>query len=144
MKMVVRAIVEIVAEIDVYPDDVVNSDTIGDYKAELDCDMGNAACAYLARNLPNAEDIVINMAEPEYHEGIDDYSKLLNRYISNREKVEYCINEDSRLETAWCILQEIYKFRDKHTTEQASDELIKIIEKLEQTKIPEMISITKT
>lgn len=28
------------------------------------------------------------------------YSKLLNRYISNREKVEYCINSDSQLETA--------------------------------------------
>ena len=60
------------------------------------------------------------------------YSKLLNRYISNREKVEYCINEDSRLETAWCIIQEIYRFRDKCTAEQASDELIKIIEKLEK------------
>ena len=72
------------------------------------------------------------------------YSKLLYRYISNREKVEYCINEDSRLEAAWCILQEIYKFRDKCTAEQASDELIKIIEKLENTNIPEMKSIAKT
>lgn len=72
------------------------------------------------------------------------YSKLLNRYISNREKVEYCINEDSRLETAWCILQEIYRFRDKCTAEQASDELIKIIEKIENTNIPEMITIAKT
>ena len=72
------------------------------------------------------------------------YSKLLNRHISNREKVEYCINSDSRLETAWTILQEIYRFRDKCTAIQASDELIKIIEKLEETKIPEMISIAKT
>jgi transposase len=72
------------------------------------------------------------------------YSKLLNRYISSREKVEYCINSDSRLEQAWSILQEIYKFRDKCTLEQAENELIKIIEKLEQTKINEMISIAKT
>ena len=72
------------------------------------------------------------------------YSKLLYRYISTREKVEYCINEDSRLEAAWCILQEIYKFRDKCTAAQASDELIKIIEKLENTNIPEMKSIAKT
>ena len=33
------------------------------------------------------------------------YSKTLNRYISNREKVEYCINSDTRLEIAWVILQ---------------------------------------
>ena len=72
------------------------------------------------------------------------YSKLLNRYISNREKVEYCINEDSRLEIAWSILQEIYKFRDNCTADQASNELIKIIEKLENTHIPEMIAIAKT
>ena len=72
------------------------------------------------------------------------YSRLLNRYISNREKVEYCINSDTRLEIAWGILQKIYKFRDKCTAEQASDELIKIIDELEETKIPEMISIAKT
>ncbi len=72
------------------------------------------------------------------------YSKLLNRFISEREKVEYCINSDIRLETAWCILQEIYKFRDKCVAEQAKDELIKLIKKLEETKIPEMISIVKT
>ena len=72
------------------------------------------------------------------------YSKLLNRYISNREKVEYCVNSDSRLEIAWSILQEIYKFRDKCTVEKTSDELIKIIEKLENTKLFEMITIAKT
>lgn len=72
------------------------------------------------------------------------YSKLLNRFISEREKVEYCINSDIRLENAWCILQEIYKFRDKCVAEQAKDELIKLIKKLEETKIHEMISIAKT
>ena len=72
------------------------------------------------------------------------YSKLLNRFISEREKVEYCINSDIRLEIAWCILQEIYKFRDKCVAEQAKDELNKLIKKLEDTKIPEMISIAKT
>ena len=58
------------------------------------------------------------------------YSKSLNRYISNREKVEYCINSDTRLEIAWGILQKIYRFRDNSTVEQASDELIKIIDEL--------------
>ena len=72
------------------------------------------------------------------------YSKVLNRYISNREKVEYCINSDSRLEVAWGILQDIYRFRDKCTVEQASERLIKIINELEETKISEMMSIAKT
>lgn len=72
------------------------------------------------------------------------YSKLLNKYISNREKVEYCLNYDSRLETTWIIIQKIYKFRDKCTAEQASDELIEIIKELEETKISEMIAIAKT
>lgn len=71
-------------------------------------------------------------------------SKTLNRYISSREKVEYCINSDSRLETAWGMLQDIYKFRDKCTEEKVKDELIDIIEKLEQTKINEMKEIAKT
>lgn len=84
--MKVKFIATIIADIDIYPDEVINSDTIGDYKAELDCDMGNAACDYLARNLPNAMDIVINMAEPEYHEGIDEYSKLLNNWQDEYNK----------------------------------------------------------
>jgi hypothetical protein len=84
--MKVKFIATIIADIDIYPDEVINSDTIGDYKAELDCDMGNAACDYLARNLPNAMDIVINMAEPEYHECIDDYSKLLNNWQDEYNK----------------------------------------------------------
>lgn len=84
--MKVKFIATIIADIDVYPDEVINSDTIGDYKAELDCDIGNAACDYLARNLPNAEDIVINMTEPEYHEGIEAYSKLLNNWQDEYNK----------------------------------------------------------
>lgn len=86
MNMKVKFIATIIADIDVYPDEVINSDTIGDYKAELDCDIGNAACDYLARNLPHTEDIVINMAEPEYHEGIEEYSKLLNNWLPEYKK----------------------------------------------------------
>lgn len=84
--MKVKFIATIIADINIYPDEVINSDTIGDYKAELDCDMGNAACDYLAHNLPNAEDIIINMAEPEYHEGIETYSKLLNSWQDEYNK----------------------------------------------------------
>ena len=48
------------------------------------------------------------------------------------------------MEIAWGILQNIYRFRDNSTVEQASDELIKIIDELEKTKIVEMLSIAKT
>ena len=85
--MKVKFIATIVADIDIFPDDVVNSDTIGDYKAELDCNISNAVCTYLAHNLPNAEDIIINMAEPEYHEGIETYSKLLNNWKPEYERI---------------------------------------------------------
>lgn len=78
--MKVKFIATIIADIDVYPEDVLNSDTIGDYKAELDCDIGNAALLYLSHNLPRTEEITINMAEPEYHEGIEEYGKLLNNW----------------------------------------------------------------
>ena len=92
MNMKVKFIATIIADIDVFPDEVINSDTIGDYKAELDCDIGNAACDYLSRNLPHAEDIVINMAEPEYHEGIEEYSKLLNNWQPEYKKRMEIIN----------------------------------------------------
>ena len=87
MNMKVKIIATIIADIDVFPDEVVNSDTIGDYKADLDCDIGNAACDYLSRNLPHAKDIVINMAEPEYHEGIEEYSQLLNNWQPEYERI---------------------------------------------------------
>ena len=90
--MKVKFIATIVADIDVFPDDGVNSDTIGDYKAELDCNISNAACTYLAHNLPNAEDIIINMAEPEYHEGIEEYSQLLNNWQPEYKKRMGIIN----------------------------------------------------
>lgn len=74
--MEVKAIVEIIAEIDVYPDDVVNSDTIGDYKAELDCAIGNDMLDYLSSNLKHS-DIKIESAEP-HDTGVEVYGNLLN------------------------------------------------------------------
>ena len=60
------------------------------------------------------------------------------------EKVEYCINSDNRLETSWPLLQKIYRFRDECNINNASTELLKIIEELEATKIAEMLTIAKT
>lgn len=74
--MEVKAIVEIIAEIDIHPDDVVNSDTIADYKSELDCAIGNDMLDYLSSNLKHS-DIKIESVEP-YDTGVKVYGNLLN------------------------------------------------------------------
>lgn len=83
--MLVKMLVEIVADIDVFPDDVLNSDTIGEYKAELDDSVGNDSLHYLMDKLPKDADIVIHSAEP-WGDGIDDYSKLLDNWRPEYER----------------------------------------------------------
>lgn len=87
--MKVKIIATIIDDIDVFPDDVLNSDTIGDYIAQLNCDIDNAALSYLSHQLKHA-DIEINMTEPEFYDGIEEYSKLLNNW-----QTEY--NERSKI-----------------------------------------------
>ena len=77
--MKVRIITEIIADVDVSFDDVVNSDTIADYKAELDCDLGNAALHYLSDRLKRCDEVEIISTEP-YDEGVDQYGDLLNNW----------------------------------------------------------------
>jgi hypothetical protein len=79
--MRVKIIATIIADIDVFPDDVLNSDTIADYTTQLNCDIDNAALNYLSHQLKHA-DIEINMTEPEFYDGIEEYSKLLNNWQS--------------------------------------------------------------
>lgn len=77
--MIVKIIAEIVADVDVFPDDVLNSDTVGDYKSELDCDVGNASLFYLSQYLPQPTDIKILSAQPD-DEGIEEYNQILNNW----------------------------------------------------------------
>lgn len=72
------------------------------------------------------------------------YSQILNKYITNRELVEYCVNYDKRLEDSWIILQKIYKFRDKCNAETCKEKLKEIIQELENTGLENMINIAKT
>lgn len=76
--MLVKIIAEIITNVNVTPDDVINSDTIGDYKAELDCDVGNSALTYIANSIPEA-DVKIISAEP-FDVGVEEYGSLLNNY----------------------------------------------------------------
>lgn len=78
--MKVKIIAEIEADIEWFPDNVINSDTIGDYKSQLDCDLENAACTYLGRRLNNWESIKILSAQPNDIEGIEEFSAYLNEY----------------------------------------------------------------
>ena len=77
--MRVKIIAEIIADVHVFPDDVINSDTVGDYKSELDCNVGNDSLSYLVNYLPQNTDITILSAQPD-DEGIDEYNQILNHW----------------------------------------------------------------
>lgn len=78
--MVVKCLVEFILPVDVVPDDPINSDTIGDYKAELDCCIGNAVLHLLSEKLEHIQaDIKIEACEP-YDTGVEDYSSILNNW----------------------------------------------------------------
>lgn len=87
--MKVKIIATIIDDIDIFPDDVLNSDTIADYVTQLNCDIDNAALDYLSHQLKHV-DIEINMTEPEFYDGIEEYEKLLNNW-----QTEY--NERSKI-----------------------------------------------
>ena len=88
--MLVRFIAEITADIHIHPDDAINSDTIGDYKAELDCEVGNAALYYLTNYLKGDSEIKILGAEP-VDEGVEEYGNILNGWQEeyNRKMQKY-------------------------------------------------------
>lgn len=85
--MKVKIIATIVTDINVFPDEIINSDTIGDYASQLNCDIGNDALFYLSNCLKNANDIIVNSAEPYDDEGIEEYSKLLNNWVIEYPKL---------------------------------------------------------
>ena len=87
--MLVKILTEIITEVSVFPEDILNADTVGDYKAELDCNVDNGALDHLARRLPEA-DITILSAEP-VDEGVEEYGAYLSEWVREYPKriVEY-------------------------------------------------------
>lgn len=77
--MQVKFIAEIVADVSIFPEDVCNFDTIGDYNTGLTCEVGNSALDYLSTQLDSFSDIKILAAEP-VEDGIDEYNELLNNW----------------------------------------------------------------
>ena len=84
--MQVKFITEIVADISVFPEDVCNFDTVGDYNTGLTCEVGNGALDYLSTHLKGFYDIKILSAEP-VEDGIDEYNKLLNNWQGEYSKI---------------------------------------------------------
>ena len=82
--MKVKIIAEIVTDVWVHPSDVLNSDTVGDYKSELDCDVINSSLQHLINKGIN-DDITILSAEP-IEEGIEQYSQILNNWYPEYQK----------------------------------------------------------
>lgn len=68
--------------------DIINSDTIGDYKAELDCAIGDAAMNLLMYCNTKGT-FMLNSAEPDNssQEAIDEYGKLLEDWINEYPKL---------------------------------------------------------
>lgn len=73
------------AEIEIYKPPVIDSDTIGDYKAELDSALYNAALDHITSEYDGYQEIVIDSVQPEY-DGIEEYSKILNEWADEYEK----------------------------------------------------------
>jgi hypothetical protein len=84
--MLVKINATIYAKVEVFPPDVLNSDTIGDYKAELDCSLQSDALEHLWNMDKPLQEIVINSVEPYDSEGVEEYGNLLNNWESEYKK----------------------------------------------------------
>lgn len=82
--MKVKIIAEIITDVWVYPSDVLNSDTVGEYKSELDCDVINGSLQHLI-NKGVSGDITILSAEP-VDEGIEQYEQILDNWFPEYHK----------------------------------------------------------
>lgn len=76
--MKVEIIAKIITDIEVIPDCVINSDTISEYKNELDCNIGNSSLDYLSDKLKDFEEIHVLSIKPSYDD--EEYDNLLNSY----------------------------------------------------------------
>lgn len=72
-------------DIPIFAPDIINSDSIGEYKAELDCEIANSALVYLSQNIPDS-DIKINSAVVDSIFAIEEYGDLLEKWVTEYPK----------------------------------------------------------
>lgn len=74
-------------DIPIHTPDIINSDSIGEYKAELDSEICNAALMYLTEHISKG-DIIINSAEADNSSicAIKEYGNLLEKWITEYPK----------------------------------------------------------
>lgn len=82
--MKVKIIATIWADVDISPPEIIDSDTIGDYKAELDSVLHNNSLDVISVDVPY-EEIEINSVEP-YDDGVEKYSDILNKWQPEYER----------------------------------------------------------
>lgn len=82
--MKVKIITTIWADIDIPPPEAINSDTIGDYKAELDSVLHNNSLDVISVDVPY-EEIRIDSVEP-YDDGVEKYGDILNKWQPEYER----------------------------------------------------------
>ena len=88
-KVFVKIQATIYAHVEFHKPPVIDSDTIGDYKAELDSVLHNAALNHILTEFDNFQEIVIDSVQPNY-DGVEEYGDILNSW-----QEEY--NERSRV-----------------------------------------------
>ena len=62
--MLLKINATIYANVKIFPPDVLNSDTVGEYKAELDCALQSDALEHIWNMDKPLQEVVINSVEP--------------------------------------------------------------------------------
>ena len=89
--MKIKFVAEIVADVHIFPDDVLNSDTIGEYASEINANIDNAALAYLIDKKVKG-DLTI-LASCPIDEGVAEYNAILNNWQDEyNERIKQFIN----------------------------------------------------
>ena len=90
--MKIRFIAAIEVDVHIFPDDVLNSDTIGEYTSEINANIENAALTYLIDKKVKGDITVL--ASCPIDEGIDEYNAILNNWQDEyNERVKQFINQ---------------------------------------------------
>ena len=84
--MLLKINATIYANVEIFPPDVLNSDTIGEYKAELDCVLQSDALEHIWNMDKPLQEVVINSVEPYDIEGVEEYGNLLNNWESEYKR----------------------------------------------------------